>query len=625
MRVHTTLAILLACMLVTLFLLACSQFSDDQDFEESGSRGPYLGETSLEERIANYPTIVRGTLDRVTSEAVAAGGDGYGKGKYVVVVKFHITVSEYLSGTGANSITAVWGSEALHDSRGDAEAAMPALVSKRDTSFDDREAIFFMKSDFWELYAGLKGVNTYFTEYVGEYWYEYPFFDVNDRYNRLLLPAVDGGSGTGDDQEFLLALPEPSSTSSTPTITLGALKAKIAAVNAELNEGDGSEAYKECVRNKQKAERITSYVKSQGRENNPRVRNSSHSLASGASADTMIYEDELHGYYPDQKFNKTWLDGGDAALFEIVDGPTMPKEWDHDGVLTPGVDHIEYTQSLKSKRPLPGGEYTFNIKDQALGPVVQLCNETSTYEWAVTVTSPSGALHEFLFDPVTVGSAVVADASNGVLNPASFTGADGATATVESISYESPSTGSEPAPGSNRGQAGKVRVKVVPWDVMSGHVLDFIGLDGAVSLSLNVANSAVDDATDTLTWSVSSQPWEDGDRLMGRIRRAAPFAPAPHRLISTNLGRDSISLSWDSISGVTGYVVESRVSGDPGWETVDPRVKEKSHTVPDLSCGTSYEFRVGAYGDGTRYETVTGPRTSYYATVSETTDACSTQ
>ena len=181
MRVHTTLAMLSVCVLLTLFLLACSQSSDYGTFEEGSEPLPYHGETSLEERIANYPTIVRGALDRVTGEVVAAGGDGYGKGKYVVVVKFHITVSEYLQGTGATSITAVWGSEALHDSRGDAEDAIPALVSKRDTTFDDREAIFFMKSDFWELYAGLKGENTYFTEYVGEYWYEYLFFDLNSR------------------------------------------------------------------------------------------------------------------------------------------------------------------------------------------------------------------------------------------------------------------------------------------------------------------------------------------------------------------------------------------------------------------------------------------------------------
>ena len=87
-------------------------------------------------------------------------------------------------------------------------------------------------------------------------------------------------------------------------------------------------------------------------------------------------------------------------------------------------------------------------------------------------------------------------------------------------------------------------------------------------------------------------------------------------MTSTSVVSDASSLSWDSISGVTGHVLERRVSGDS-------KVTEKSPTVPDQSCGTSYEFRVGAYGDGTRYERVTGRGTSYYATVSETTDACS--
>lgn len=71
--------------------------------------------------------------------------------------------------------------------------------------------------------------------------------------------------------------------------------------------------------------------------------------------------------------------------------------------------------------------------------------------------------------------------------------------------------------------------------------------------------------------------------------------------------RDSIGLSWDSVGGVTGYVLERRVSGDPGWETVAAKVTEKTHKVTGLSCTTTYEFRVGAYGDGTRSERVPGP------------------
>ena len=66
-----------------------------------------------------------------------------------------------------------------------------------------------------------------------------------------------------------------------------------------------------------------------------------------------------------------------------------------------------------------------------------------------------------------------------------------------------------------------VKVKVSPHTGLAGnHKLDFIELDGSVSLSLDVVEATVDSANDTLSWSVASQPWEDGDKLMVRIREA---------------------------------------------------------------------------------------------------------
>ena len=127
------------------------------------------------------------------------------------------------------------------------------------------------------------------------------------------------------------------------------------------------------------------------------------------------------------------------------------------------------------------------------------------------MTAPSGTLHELFFDPVTVGTTVAADDTNGVLKPASFTDANGASATLSSISYE----------------AGTVKVRVTPDGALAGQVVDFIELDGTVSLSLDVADAAVDLSTGsgqagTLSWSVSSQPWVDGDLLMVRIREVSP-------------------------------------------------------------------------------------------------------
>ena len=61
-------------------------------------------------------------------------------------------------------------------------------------------------------------------------------------------------------------------------------------------------------------------------------------------------------------------------------------------------------------------------------------------------------------------------------------------------------------------------MKLTPHTALAGRVVDFIELDGKVSLSLIVDEATVDTANNTLSWSVSPQPWEDGDKLMVRIR-----------------------------------------------------------------------------------------------------------
>ena len=64
-----------------------------------------------------------------------------------------------------------------------------------------------------------------------------------------------------------------------------------------------------------------------------------------------------------------------------------------------------------------------------------------------------------------------------------------------------------------------MKLEVSPHTGLPGHVVDFIELDGTVSLSLHADDATVDAANDTLSWSVASQPWEDGDELMVRVRK----------------------------------------------------------------------------------------------------------
>ena len=137
------------------------------------------------------------------------------------------------------------------------------------------------------------------------------------------------------------------------------------------------------------------------------------------------------------------------------------------------------------------------------------CNYVLSHEWTVVANAPDGVLHEAFFDPVTVGNAVAADSEDGTLKPALFTGANGATTTIERIAWE---------PGT--GATGTVQMRLSPHTGIAGHAVDFIALGGSVSLSLDVADATVDAANNTLSWPVVSQPWQNGDELMVRIREA---------------------------------------------------------------------------------------------------------
>ena len=169
-------------------------------------------------------------------------------------------------------------------------------------------------------------------------------------------------------------------------------------------------------------------------------------------------------------------------------------------------DSVNFTRRVIAARPIPKGVYSFqfNIRSHFFS----LCDGyTTRYGWTVTVTAPDGVLHEAFFDPVTIGSAVAADNTNGVLKPATFADANGATTTIERIAWEA-----------GAGESGAVKVTISPHEAVAGQALDVITLDGSEALTLNVADATLDAASDTLSWPVASQPWQSGDKLMLRIR-----------------------------------------------------------------------------------------------------------
>ena len=68
--------------------------------------------------------------------------------------------------------------------------------------------------------------------------------------------------------------------------------------------------------------------------------------------------------------------------------------------------------------------------------------------------------------------------------------------------------------------SGNVEMQLTPHNPLPDHHIDFIALDGTVSLRLDFDEAvevSADDGTQVLSWSVCEQPWQDRDKLMIRI------------------------------------------------------------------------------------------------------------
>ena len=454
----------------------------------------YLGPTSLEERVLKSPVIARVQLESATS--TAEYGTTHLGMKHIAVIEFSFSVLEYLKGNGANDIVAVWAAAPFFDTRQEAQAALPAISAARNSQWDEHEAIVFLQQDSGGFLASTQQADRYYLAWGGSWSIPDDGYSIASVHDKLWLPAEEAvgepSQPAGDQQRFLTDTPPATGTA--PTITLGEIKTGIAAVAAKLDAGDGSEEYTECVSRTYWYDGINQYQISTGGEGFF-YRTPDQKLGSGLAASTVVYETIAYGGLQNERA-EVWLDGGDASLFSVEFSAGVPYDFSGDGT----IDSTQYIQRVESARPLPAGVYRthYNNRDAVFVPCE---GYTTRHEWTVTVTAPEGVLHEAFFDPVTDGSAVAADSTVGVLEPASFIDS-GATTTIERIEWE----------------AGTAKMKITPHTALAGRVVDFIELDGTVSLSLVVDDSTVDAANNTLSWPVSSQPWDDGDKLMVRMR-----------------------------------------------------------------------------------------------------------
>ena len=555
----------------------------------------YGGLDPLEVSILSAEVIVRASyVSSQASVVQVSHPPPFSYNDWTALLTFRFRVHEYLKGSGPNEIDGVVYIE--FDEEADARTAMAAMSAAHDSRWDDREAIVFLRTDLDDLID-------HHELSAGQYWLgrmvettseigAADAYTVASRYRKLWLPeAASNGlperARSSSEKYYLLEAPPISadgrgsaagessfassqSAPSTPTIGLGALKSRIAALEAEANVG-GTPEYHTCVEMSYKYQaRVQYQIDLRGQP--PLVR-LSNIVGSGRPAGIPVYDKRGSGRSMD-KISAARFEGPDKDLFRFVNV-------DFSTSTTPHYE-VRLTHRGVTARPLPAGEYVVYPNYIWYGGVVCDRNpENARRYWMLSVTAKSShtnMIHEAFFDPVDIGAAVGADSTNGVLDPADFS-LDGTTTTISNLKW----------------QAGTVTMTLSPSASLAGYAVDFIALDGSVTSTL-----AFDDATQsggTLTWSVANQPWHAGDKLMLRIRTAAP---APAIAISgldasIEAGRsDAFTVSASNMATTTSYSIRVTTDDpDIGFDATCADRQEDT-TVPAASASHSAAFTLRA-------------------------------
>ena len=463
---------------------------------------PYYGPTPLRERLTAAEIIVRVRFQSVAPVGayVHEGGDHYTYADldYFPALDFTFNALEYLRGSGGSTIVAraygmeeesrEWGNPA--DTQEAERIAREQMLPFRDKRWDDREAIVLLRPP-------IRGGEPYFFGNLGidhrddgssplMYW-----LTVADDFYVTWLPeaeAEESNSGrtleTDAEPEQYFFLDDPGATTTTRsarttrsssdegsaaprggtrTVSKTSLRSLIRKIDTVVASygGDASDI-RTCLSQGAAHER---WLRNQIAAGRPIGWTREHHVGSGLPAGTTM-EWRLLDLPPDE-IERDWFAHGDAALF-----------------------NVEKT-TVTTVRPLPLGEYLTYYGEAPKGSpdCGQADYSAKQFGYAVTVTAPAGTLAESFFDPYADGAAITG------------------TTTVGTISW----------------QAGRVTADLT-IDV-TGHALDFIGLDGTTTLSLIVADATETDGT--LTWTAPTQPWSAGDKLMLRVRRHDAPTPTP--------------------------------------------------------------------------------------------------
>ena len=440
---------------------------------------------SIDEQILTSAVIVRALLLSVTAETETVVSDAGVASTYRPAQKLQFTSHEYLKGKGPSEVIVIVRGKHTYLTEAKAQEASDQALSRRNTTWDGRQGVLFLNR-LYPLYtpsgessqaSGQASAEIFsFTRsnHVVQSDWDYSI----DTLSRAWLPAGNNNDTSGQASESAVDSFITDGSMSMPlTISLAELRSKIEEINTLQTVKQNTPSYQECIFFKVTRERHY-----RDRPYTPPKRRGT--ISSGMAAGTLIHT------YSDAEgslmYHNYWLSGPNSSLFRtsIVDDDSDPSNG--------------YNYTLATARPLPIGEYrVFYIRQNYRYIPCDFKPDNAYRDWTVTVTAPDDATHEAFFDPSADGISDV--------TPTEFL-ASGATTTITGL----------------RWQDGEVMLSLLPYTPMAGYFLDLIALDGSVALSLNLAAGAPppNNPGVNLTWAVADRPWQDGDRLMLRIREA---------------------------------------------------------------------------------------------------------
>ena len=446
---------------------------------------------SIDQQILESDIVVVATFMSATAEVQTIPADPGVASTYRPMHVLRFRASEYLKGSGPREFTV----EVLDRSYGidherevysgylTQEAALTAasdILVSRNTQWDDRHGVIFLKGPLTAVAPPQRAGRTPGSPSSQTFGFvqsnvavQGDFAYTVDTLSRTWLPSNDGPSsvrstdgGTTNSEYITDGTEVPP-----PVISLSSLKTRIGEIATMLAAGGGAPGYAECIYRKLTRERH--YRNRTGPTTYEAI------IDSGAAVGTVLYQSSSKAYNDDYTiFTES---GADAAYFDNI-------VRDDDSNASNGY-YFDYVTT----RPLPAGEYLVNFHVQPHSYVI--CNFNPTHNgygaYNVAVASPVGTLHEAFFDPTVAGTDDV--------SPAEFT-VNGTSTEITGLEWSND----------------EVVLTLDP------HVLEFIALDGNASLSLLTDSATVDSTAGTYSWSMTPQPWENGDQLMLRIRESGP-------------------------------------------------------------------------------------------------------